>query len=166
MVRQIKSDIGCLITSLCTKFNITISVELGCCNGLTEDIDASVLSNITYDKRPILCSKAKRLSDSENTNFVLYSDVYNLCKEVLSHPGLDLAVVGGPLEDRGLFAQSMVDSSVPVIVLLDFDEPFKCGYTSIRHYKYWSRVFNDPYGGKIKVLVNNPLDRIFVHGFE
>lgn len=134
-------------------------LELGCGWHTSPQLSQTGLPHTVYSRRPEWSKSF--LSQIPESNVVLYDDIHVLQKQVeLGMVSCDFAVIGGPLEDRGHFASSLIKARCPVILLLDHTGKFsyKCGYTTLRHPYHDKRVFtNLKSGNQSALLILNEL---------
>jgi hypothetical protein len=83
--------------------------------------------------------------DLFNTNFVHYSRVEEVIVDLkIFGNTFDIAVVGGRVPDRALFAQQMLDQNCRCVILLDYAAK-TTGYSKLKCPAYYDfRVFFHP----------------------
>lgn len=121
------------------------SIELGCGFATTPYLDSKCQMNLVFDSRYEYMSKVEDELDLENTNFNVYNRIEEVCLElkIFKNP-YDIAVVSGPLPDRAVFAQKLLDTRCKCVILLDYEAESKIGYRTIRNPgNYDFRVFQN-----------------------
>ena len=140
------------------------AVELGCTMETTPILDQMALGWVTsyHNNRHSIESfrhSCQNKTELDKTDIVLYDNHESLFKywNEAKDPPPDLCLIGGPVLDRLLVAQYMLDCGAKCIILLNYDYP-ACNYHKLRSVGYEFKSFNNIVeGGETAVYMVNPL---------
>lgn len=125
-----------VLTHFLNKIKPRWTAELGCGYYTTPLLDQFSEFHKVYECRVEWLQKWRDEQDLRHTSFKLYDRIEPIAHQIANptqyDTRFDLVVVGGKPADRGDFAQAVIDGGTRVVICLDWQDRFICGYNAVR----------------------------------
>jgi hypothetical protein len=135
-----------LLNFFINKLKPDFTIELGCGYATTSHLDQVSVSHLAYESRLHYMEEVESSLTLKSTEFISYPRIERVLQDLeIFKSTYDLAVVGGPLQDRVSFCQKILDVGCKCILLLDYDNESTIGYRKLRYSNsvYDFRVFTN-----------------------